>query len=63
MMSEKREIDVLFTPTKTVPTPPDTLGLLGKLAQTTCLLKVYRNAVNADQIRNGIGKLITVIFR
>ncbi|WP_017296401.1 hypothetical protein [Geminocystis herdmanii] len=60
VMSEKREIDVLFTPTKPVPTTPETLGLLGKLAQTTCLLEIFRNAVNNDQIMDCIGKLITV---
>ena len=60
VMSEKREIDVLFTPTKPVPTTPETLGLLGKLAQTTCLLEVYRNPVNSEQIMDCIGKLITV---
>ncbi len=60
VMSEKREVDVLFSPTKPVPTSPETLGLLGKLAQTTCLLEVYRNAVNSDQIRDCISKLITV---
>lgn len=30
--SEIRQVDVLFTPTKKVPTTPETLGLLGKLA-------------------------------
>lgn len=60
VMSEKREIDVLFIPTKPVPTTPDTLGLLGKLAQKTCLLEVYRNAVNSVQIMDCIGKLVTV---
>ncbi|MGI0483660.1 hypothetical protein ACN4EE_23125 [Geminocystis sp. CENA526] len=40
VMSEKREIDVMFTPTKPVPTSPETLGLLGKLAQSTCIIEV-----------------------
>jgi hypothetical protein len=60
VMSEKREIDVLFTPTKPVPTTPETLGLLGKLAQTTCLLEIYRNPVNDHLIMDCIGKLVTV---
>ncbi|WP_308253809.1 hypothetical protein [Geminocystis sp. GBBB08] len=60
VMSEKRDIDMLFIPTKPVPSTPDTLVLLGKLAQTTCLLEVYRNAINSDQIRDCISKLITV---
>jgi hypothetical protein len=58
--SERRQIDVLFIPTKPVPTTPETLGLLGKLAQTTCLLEVYRNPVTAEQIRDCIGKLISI---
>ncbi|BAQ65993.1 hypothetical protein [Geminocystis sp. NIES-3709] len=58
--SERRQIDVLFIPTKPVPTTPETLGLLGKLAQTTCLLEVYRNPVTSEQIRDCIGKLISV---
>ncbi|MGI0482107.1 DUF4351 domain-containing protein [Geminocystis sp. CENA526] len=58
--SERKEIDVLFIPTKPVPTTPETLGLLGKLAQTTCLLEVYRNPVTSQQIRDCIGKLVSV---
>lgn len=50
VMRKKREVDLLFIPTKPVPTSPDTLGLLGKLAQTTCLLEVYRNAVNKNTL-------------
>lgn len=46
VMSEKREVDFMFTPTKPVPTTSETLGLLGKLAQNTCIIEVYRNAVN-----------------
>jgi hypothetical protein len=38
--SERREIDVFFQPTQEVPTTPDTLGLLGKLAQRTVLFEV-----------------------
>ena len=58
--SERRQIDVLFIPTKPVPTTPETLGLLGKLAQTTCLLEVYRNAVTSEEIKDCISKLISV---
>lgn len=58
--SERREIDVLFTPTKPVPTTPETLGLLGKLAQTICLFEVYRNAIQPRQIRQCLGKLVNV---
>jgi len=58
--SERRQIDVLFIPTKPVPTTPETLGLLGKLAQTTCLLEVYRNAVTHEEIKDCISKLISL---
>lgn len=58
--SERRQIDVLFTPTKPVPTTPDTLGLLGKLAQQTCLFEVYHNPVRSNHIRECLGKLFDV---
>lgn len=58
--SERREIDILFIPDKAVPTTADTLGLLGKIAQTTCLIEVYRNPVKAEQIMDCIGKLVSV---
>ena len=58
--SERRQIDVFFVPTKPVPTTAETLGLLGKLAQTTCLFEVYRNAVQSQQIRQCISKLLDV---
>lgn len=58
--SERREVDILFIPDKSVPTTPDTLGLLGKIAQTTCLIEVYRNHVQAEEILDCIGKLISV---
>lgn len=58
--SERRQIDVLFIPTKPVPTTPETLGLLGKLAQTTCLLEVNRNAADREEIKDCLSKLISV---
>lgn len=58
--SERRQIDVLFIPNKPVPTTPETLGLLGKLGQTTCLLEVYRNPVTIDEIWDCMGKLVSV---
>ena len=60
--SERRQIDVLFTPTKPVPTSRETLGLLGKLAQQTCLFEVYRNAVQPRQIRQCLSKLVIKRF-
>ncbi len=58
--SQRRQIDVLFIPDKPVPTTPETLGLLGKMAQTTSLFEVYRNPVTPDQIKDCLGKLLDI---
>ncbi len=56
--SERREIDVFFEPIKPqINQALETLGLLGKIIQTTCLLEFYRNAVTPEQIRECISKL------
>lgn len=60
VVAQRREIDVFFQPTTQVPTTPDTLGLLGKLAQRTCLFEVFRNPVEPHQIRECMGKLFDV---
>jgi hypothetical protein len=58
--SELREIDVFFCPNKPVPTTPETLGLLGKMAQTTCLFEVFRKPVEIHQIQECMGKLFDI---
>jgi hypothetical protein len=58
--AERREIDVFFQPNRTVPTTPETLGLLGKLAQTTTLFEVFRNPVESYQITECLGKLFSL---
>jgi hypothetical protein len=58
--AERREIDIFFRPTKKIPTTPDTLGLLGKLAQTTVLFEVFRNPVENYQITECLAKLFDV---
>ena len=55
--AEIRQVDVLFSPTKPVPTTPETLGLLGKLAQQICLFEIFRNAVKPQEIRTCASKL------
>ena len=60
IMAQRREIDVLFQPTKQVPTTSNTLGILGRLAQTTSLFEVYRNPVKTHQIKDCLGKLFDV---
>ena len=57
---ESREIDVLFTPTTKVPTTPETLGLLGKLAQTISLFEVFRNPPTSEQIVACLSKLFDI---
>jgi len=56
--AETQEIDVYFRPTS--PEIPPELGLLGKLAQTPCLLEPYRNPVTIEGIIACLSKLFTV---
>ncbi|MBD2291154.1 DUF4351 domain-containing protein [Microcystis wesenbergii FACHB-1317] len=56
--AETQEIDVYFRPTS--PEMPPELGLLGRLAQTPCLLEPYRNPVTIDGIIACLSKLLTV---
>ena len=56
--AEIRQVDVVFTPTNKVPTTPETLGLLGKLAQQTCLFEIFRNAVQPHEIKTCVSKLL-----
>lgn len=56
--AETQEIDVYFRPTS--PEIPPELGLLGRLAQTPCLLEPYRNPVTIDGIIAYLSKLLTV---
>ena len=56
--AETQEIDVYFRPTS--PEMPPELGLLGRLAQTPCLLEPYRNPVTIDAIIACLSKLLTV---
>lgn len=58
--AQRREIDVFFQPMKQVPMTPNTLGLLGRLAQRTCLFEIYRNPVKTHQINECLGKLFDV---
>jgi hypothetical protein len=56
--AETQEIDVYFRPTS--PKIPPELGLLGRLAQTPCLLEPYRNPVTIEGILACLSKLLTV---
>jgi hypothetical protein len=61
--SEVRQVDGYFEPTKEVPTTPETLGLLGKLAQKSCLFEVYRNAVQFNEVKECLSKLFDFQLR
>ena len=56
--AKTQEIDVYFRPNS--PEMPPELGLLGKLAQTPCLLEPYRNPVTIEGILACLSKLLTV---
>jgi hypothetical protein len=56
--SEVQEIDVWFVPTTT--SENSELGLLGKMAVTSCLFEPYRNAPNEVEIRSCLLKLYSV---
>lgn len=56
--SEERDINILFTPDKVAPTSPETLGLLGKILQNTCLIEIFSTSVESEQIRESINKLL-----
>lgn len=63
--AQRREIDVFFQPklygrVYLAPTTPDTLGLLGKLVQTTVIFEVFRNPVESHQITECLGKLFDI---
>ena len=58
--SEVREIDVYFTPTNAIPEYSETLGLLGKMANTTAIFEPFRNPANVSEICSCLGKLLDV---
>ncbi|NTV78681.1 MAG: methyl-accepting chemotaxis protein [Clostridiales bacterium] len=56
---EVREIDVWFVP-RAQATSATSLGLLGRLATTAGIFEPYRNAIDLEDVRNCMGKLISV---
>ena len=59
VISEVRQIDVLFTPASPSPDRIESLGLLGRMAaySTYALFEPFRNPVDKSEIRSCIGKL------
>ncbi len=58
--SEVREIDVYFTPSTAIPEYSETLGLLGKMANTTAIFEPFRNPANVSEICSCLGKSLDV---
>lgn len=58
--SEVREIEVYFTPRTAITEYSETLGLLGKMANTTAIFEPFRNPANVSEICSCLGKLLDV---
>jgi hypothetical protein len=57
IISETREVDLLFIPHPTSKHDRKALGLLGRMLEHRYLFETFRNPVNADEINSCIGKL------
>jgi hypothetical protein len=57
---ERKETDLFFTPTTEVPTTPDTLGLLGRMAQKPCVFEAFSKSPTPHQITKSLRKLFAV---
>ncbi|MEG3844802.1 flagellar assembly protein H [Microcoleus sp. herbarium14] len=55
--SEVREIDVYFTPGTAIPEYSSSLGLLGKMADTTAIFEPFRNPVTVSEVLSCMSKL------
>ncbi|MBR8841240.1 MAG: hypothetical protein DSM106950_46725, partial [Stigonema ocellatum SAG 48.90 = DSM 106950] len=57
------EIDVYFAPSPQPQISQESLGLLGRFAQTKALIEPFRNAVTASEVRSCMGKLFDTCAR
>jgi Domain of unknown function (DUF4351) len=57
---ESQFVDVFFEPSTSKAIAPQALGLLGRIAQTPCLLEPFRNQPSAFEIRSCLQKLYQV---
>jgi hypothetical protein len=57
---ESQFVDVFFEPSTSEAIAPQELGLLGRIAQTPCLLEPFRNQPSAFEIRSCLQKLYQV---
>jgi hypothetical protein len=60
VLGEARLVDIWFVPFSEPATDADTLGLLGKLVATPCLLEPFRNQPTLTEVRNCLLKLFLV---
>jgi len=60
VLSEVRQVDVCFIPAPSPSPESETLGLLGKMAATTCLFEPFRNAPTPVEVRSCMLKLYSV---
>jgi hypothetical protein len=60
VMGEAQFVDVFFEPRNSTEITPQELGLLGRIAQTTCLIEPFRNQPSAFEIRSCLQKLFQV---
>lgn len=58
---EVRQVDILFSPLASSNTELQTLGLLGKIAQSACLIEPYRNQPSKTEVRNCTLKLLSYL--
>ncbi|MBE9226240.1 hypothetical protein IQ264_12475 [Phormidium sp. LEGE 05292] len=57
---EVREIDVWFAPNSQPNSPPEDLGLLGRLATSISIFEPYRNAASDEEIGDCLLKILEV---
>jgi hypothetical protein len=57
---EPRFVDIWFSPSPQPTVNPETLGILGKIAATPCLIEPFRNQPTATEARNCLQKLFMI---
>ena len=55
---EPKQVDLYFIPAAQPEVYPQTLGLLGRIAATSCLLEPYRNQPTLPEVRSCLLKLL-----
>jgi hypothetical protein len=58
IVSETREVDILFVPHAQVEDNFSALGVLGQIATQICLIEPFRNSAQTEDVMGCIGKLI-----